>query len=102
MLQIVVQRQPADKQGQDISDPLLTTVDAQIERGQAEINQNCSSRMIVNGNCPASDYIEPGSTAQVTDMERGVYFAVVDSWALTLSINESQFSATSAVTFERE
>ena len=101
-MQTIVTRPPGDKQGPDISDALLTTRDAQIERGRAEINQNSTSRMMVSGNLPAIDYIEPGSTVQITDIERGAYRAVVDSWALTLSINDNQITANSAITFERE
>jgi hypothetical protein len=101
-MQTIVTRPPGDKQGPDISDALLTTVDSQIERGRAEINQNCSSRMQINGNCTISNLVAPGSTVQVTDMENGVYYAVVDSWALNMSINGNQLDASTSIVLERE
>lgn len=102
MLQTIVQRAPGDKQGPDISDPLLTTKDAQVARGRGEINENSSSRTTIAGNGPVYGYMEPGSVVQVTDGESGQYLAILDSWSLTISVASNQFGANSAVTLEKE
>jgi hypothetical protein len=101
-MQTLVTRLPADKQGPDISDQLLTTVDAQIERGRGEINENSTSRVMVSANCPATAYIEPGSTVCVTDMERGNWYGVVDSWALNIDIKDATIEASTSLVIERE
>jgi len=102
MLQTIVQRAPGDKPGPDISDPLLSTADAQRARGRGEINENCSSRVNVSGNGPADGYVEPCSLTQVTDAQVGQVRAIIDSCALTIDISGGSLTATSSITFERE
>jgi hypothetical protein len=102
MLQTTVARLPGDKSGPDISDPLLSTKEAQTQRGRGEINEQSSSRVICAGNCPASGSIAPGSIARITDAEYGQYNAVIDSWSLTIDVTGKSHSVTSSITFERE
>ena len=102
MLQTIVQRLPGDKPGPDISDPLLSTKEAQTQRGRGEINEQSSSRVMCAGNCPASAPVAPCSIARITDAEYGQYNAIIESWALTLNLTGKGFTATSAITFERE
>jgi hypothetical protein len=102
MLQTIVQRLPGDKTGGDISDPLLTTPESQIERGRNEVDFNFSNRVRVNGNGPADEYVEPCGLANVTDSEKGQYRALIESCSLVFDIGKKSISASSSITFERE
>ena len=102
MLQTIIQRLPGDRPGDDISDPLLTTVEAQMERGRNEIDFHFSNRVKVSGNGPADEYVDPGGLANITDSEKGQYRAMVESCSLVFDIGKKSIQASSSITFERE
>lgn len=102
MLQTIVQRDPANKRGDDITEILLTTLEAQISRGRADINSNCSNRRIVDCNIVPVGFVTPTSTVQVTDIEIGVVHGVVDKFSLQFSIDGDSVTIDSAITYEGE
>ena len=102
-MQITVQRAPADYQGPDIIDELLTTPLVGIARGRRHIDHDCSDRNLEACQCPAHDYIETGSLALVTEAD-GQWRGLVRYWSLTLTVDGDgrQFTADTRLTIERE
>jgi len=101
MISVIVQRDPADKQGPEISEFLITSEQVAIERGRNEIDYNSSNREIVTGSGPLKGFIRPGSLVEVADMERSAWRAKVTGCALTLTRGDADFSADINLTLER-
>lgn len=102
-MQITVTRSPANLQGNDIIDPLLTSDQAAVERGRREIDASYpADREVVSCQCPKHDYIETGSLASVMEAHRR-YASMVRYWSLTLTIDEtgSRFTADTRLSLER-
>ena len=57
MIAITVARAPADRQGPDISDPLLTTDLAARERGRVEIDRASTNRAVVSMSGPYRRFV---------------------------------------------
>ena len=102
-MKVIVERQPGDRPGPDIVEALLTSEPAAIARGRREIDHSVAMRAIENGNCPLLPYMETGKLIAVTTA-RGSYRGKLTMWATTIDISEDgrDFTATSAVTIERE
>lgn len=99
---VIVQRSPADTQGPDITDPLIATEQQAMERGRVEIERNSTDRVIISGSCPLHSYMQPGQTVQMTDLQTGVYFAMLSSFALTIDRQpDGSHTAVSNITLER-
>lgn len=62
---IIVQRQPADKPGEDIVNSVLTTVEAQLEAGTYAINENMDDRITFVGTLQGAQFYQPGIMAGV-------------------------------------
>ena len=45
-MEIIVERPPPDKQGDDIVDPLLSTEEVGLSRGRAELDENSSAHQL--------------------------------------------------------
>lgn len=69
MIRITVQRSPADRQGQDIVDPLLCTVPAALARGTAEVDRSYADRLLVTVECPGLVDVALGALVSVADGE---------------------------------
>lgn len=102
MLETLVQREPADKRGDDIFNAFLVTVDTHIARGRAEINSNCTNRKLISCSSIAEEFIIPTSVIQVTDSELGEKRGIVDSFSMEFSVSKNQLSIGSSVTYEIE
>jgi len=103
MISIIVQRAPADRQGPDISDPLIATEAQAMARGRAEIDQNSTDRVQSSETCPMLGYMPPGSILSVTDVQLGQYRAMLKSFAVTIDRQaDGSFSAVTNITKERE
>jgi hypothetical protein len=102
-MKIIVTRPPADRQGPDIVDPLLTTDAAGIARGTREVDYHSSNRLVVRGNCPLLPYMATGALVNVTDAS-GSYRGKLKSYAVAIDISEDgrEFAATTALSIERE
>lgn len=102
MIHVIVERQPANRQGPDISDSLITTEAVARERGRNEIDANSTNRYIVTGNGPLLSFIRPGSIVEVQQTSRPPYRAMVRKWALSITRDGDNFSATQSLELERE
>lgn len=101
MISVIVQRAPGDRQGPDISDPLIVTEAVAVARGTAEIDRNCSDRKQVDGAMPISAWRQPREIVAVTDAEEGVYRGMVTRFARTIDRRRDQLTAEDSITIER-
>jgi len=97
----IVERAPADKQGPNISDPLITTIPVADERGRNEIDANCSARELVSSTGPHKGFIRPGGMAEVSDSEQQVWRGMVQSCAIVINRDVDSFSADINLLIER-
>ena len=103
MISVIVQRNPADFQGPDISDPLIATDAQAVARGTAEVDKLSTDRVDVSGTCSLHSYMEPGSIVLVTDLQLGQYKAMLKMFSLSVTRQPNgTFSASTNVTLERE
>ncbi len=87
-MSILVQRQPADKPGDDIVDSILTTPEAQLERGTHAINHNDRDRMIATGTVERVDFVSPRLMVRI--MNKGVSkIGLVSKFSGHISISDS-------------
>ena len=100
-MQCTVSRAPADKQGPDITDELLTSDPVAVARATREINYNSTDRELVNCRCPRHSYIATGSMVSVIT-RHGRWPGLVRFWQLTLTINGTHYAADVALEIERE
>lgn len=101
MIQITVQRAPADTPGPDITDALLATEPAARERGRVEIDRNSTNRVLVTASGPYRGWLAPGSLLAYHG-RRGSYRCLVRRCALTLTREGDSFAATRSLELERE
>lgn len=101
MISVIAQRAPGDKQGPDISEPLITSNVVAVERGRNEIDRNSTNREIVTGSGPLRGFIRPGSLVEVMDFEAGPWRGMVTGCALNLTRGDGDFSADINLTVER-
>jgi hypothetical protein len=78
-------RAPADRQGPDIVDSLLTDNAVGRARGTAEINESQSVK-IVDANCPLLSFIDTGTFCQVADVKE-IYRGKVVFFSQTIDID---------------
>ena len=102
MISVIVERLPADRQGRDISDQLVTSDLVAIERGRNEIDANCCSRELVTGTGPLQGYLRPGHLVEVADSEQQMWRGMIRSCAITVSRDNNQFSADVNLEIERK
>lgn len=98
-MKIIVQRQPADKQGDDIVDTLLKTEQAGVERGTAAINYSEKDRRNLTCEGVINQVVEPGKVVQLTDRER-THKGFVTMFARTYTVNDNTFNAIDALEIE--
>lgn len=102
MIEITVSRYPADKQGPDIVDPLITSKAGAEARGQGEIDANGYNILLVSGNGPLRDnHIEPGALVESMDLEQQAWRGQVERSAIVITRTKESFSATMAMEIER-
>lgn len=73
MIRIIAQRAPADRTGPDISDPLITSAAAAVERGRNEIDRNGSPRLIDTRTTVLRVDLQPGMLVEVSDADGSVW-----------------------------
>ncbi len=98
---ITVTRKPADNQGDDISEPLLTSEVAKIARGRGEIDYYCSNRQMVSCQCPQLHFIPTGTLVEVME-EYGAWRGLCRYWSLTLTLEGNVFTADTRLSIEKE
>jgi hypothetical protein len=102
MITVIVKRGAGDRPGPDISDSLITSDQVAVDRGQAEIDKNCSDRAMVPTTGPLIGWVPPCSLVSVTEME-GTWRGVVNKCSLSFDIgSDGQFTARTDLEIERE
>lgn len=101
MILLIAQRAPADKQGPDISDPLLCATSAAVERGRNAIDATCTNRRVVAVTGPYRQWVRPGVLVEVQG-RRETYLGMVRRSALTIVRDGDQFKADFSIELERE
>ena len=100
-MKIKVQRIPADKQGPDIIDPLLTSEVVGVARGTREIDYS-ASKMVERGNCPLLPFIPTGKFVAISMPGQTLKGKVTQySFTIDISTDGKTFSPSSSVTIER-
>ncbi len=98
MMGIIVQRQPADKSGEDIINSVLTTVEAQVEAGTYYINHNMDDRVTYSGSKQGVAFIQPGTMVTV-DNKGIIKKGLLTKYSGRISIGSS-IEITTQVTIE--
>lgn len=101
MILINVQRSPADTQGPDITDALLTSDLAARERGRVEIDHHGTNRMQVAVSGPYRGFVRPGILVEYHG-RRSIWRGMVRRSGLTLTRAGDSFSADRSLEIERE
>ncbi|MGD9948920.1 MAG: hypothetical protein AB7U29_10630 [Desulfobulbus sp.] len=101
MISIIVERAPADRTGDDIVDPLLTTEAAALERGRNEIDAQCSDRTIVSVSGPHRRWIQPGSLVEYHG-RRSTWSGIITRCAITVNRDGDNFTVDRSLEMERE
>lgn len=100
-MRVEVIRGSGDRTGPDISDALLCTEAAAIERGRIEIDRNSTPRELVSLTVPLT-YIAPGSLVEVADSESAPWRGLVTGCRLTWRRDIDSLTAESELNIERE
>lgn len=101
MINVKVQRLPADKQGPDISDSLIASVPVAVERGRIEVDKSFSNRETVTMAGPLNETIEHGEIVEIADTQQEAWCGIVTAAEITIERGDS-FSADISLTVERE
>lgn len=101
MIDIIVQRSPADNQGPIVSNRLISTDAVGISHGTALIDENCSNRVVLSGSMLAHEFIPPGTLVKITDNKIGQYVAMVMSFSTTIEASGNEIHAVTNIVVER-
>lgn len=99
MIEILVKRGPGDKQGQDITDALITSVPVALARGAAEINKSCSDRKIITLSTVLLPMTMPGGLVQITT-HKGGKIGKLTSFEKEYSLSDTEFTASCRLSVE--
>jgi len=102
MISVVVQRQPADKPGPDISDPLITSTTVAIERGRNEIDASCSPRQIVTVDIEPIAGLRVNRLVEIQDIEQVAWRGLVTNIDLREIRSGDQVNHSMQLTIEKE
>lgn len=102
MINVQVQRVPADRPGPDISDPLITSENAARERGRNEIDYACSHRQKVSGSGDLQQFLQPGALVEVQETARPPWRGQLKRWSMRITRQESEVTADQVMEIERE
>ena len=102
MIAVIVERPPGDRQGPDISDPLVTSVEAASERGRNEIDRACTNRELVQSSGALATWIRPGVLVEVLDAEQHAWRGMIRSCALVINRGVDSVTADINLEIERE
>lgn len=101
MISIIVERSPADRTGEDIVDPLLTSETAALERGRNEIDANSTDRNMVTVTGPHRRWVPPGSLVEYHG-RRATWRGKIIRCAITITRDGDSFTADRSLEMERE
>ena len=95
----IVKRSPADKPGNDIVDPLLTTIETQTERGRQEINRQSTDRDLIVGDKLTLLFVTPGFIATIADSNK-TQIGKILSFSLSISMSDKELNYNSQISVE--
>lgn len=101
MIEIIAQRPPANKQGDEIVAPLLTSEEAARERGRQEIDAQCTDRELVSITGPYRGWSNPGALVEFLG-RRGSWQGVLRRVSMSISRENDQFTADIRMEIEKE
>lgn len=101
MISIIAERSPADRTGDDIVDPLLTSEAAALERGRNEIDAGSTDRSLVTVNGPHRRWIQPGALVKCHG-QRATWPGIITRCAITITRDGDSFTADRSLEMERE
>lgn len=101
-IKVTVFRQPADNRGDDIVNPLITTVVQAVAVGTVAIDDGCTNRMEVSGAMPGQEHMIPSKVVRVTDSDLGQFNCFLESYESVDSMDsDGQHSTITTVTLEK-
>ena len=102
MISVIVQRAPADYQGPDISDPLISTAAQAVAKGTAEINKKSTNRKQLSVSMALQPWMQPGKLVLVTELDGDQYMAMIRHSSMTIDIVNKELTAVTNLILERE
>lgn len=102
MISVTVQRDPANRRGPDISDPLITSEAVAVERGRNEIDANCSQRQLVTLDVMPVAGVRVNSLVEVQGIDVQPWRGMVTAIAIRVALDGDQLTRTMTLTVERE
>lgn len=100
---VIAERYPADKQGADIVDSLISSDEQAKQLGRMYIDSNSTNRFIVSGSSPISAYMEPGGIVQVIDIQKGRYNGMLNNYSASITKqSDGKFTAVTSISIEKE
>ena len=85
----------------DIVDPLCVTTQVAVERGRVFIDSNYTNKIAVRVTGPFTNWLRPGSLADVIDDEFSSYSAQIMATSISINRNEDDFTADVNLIMER-
>ena len=101
-MRVEAYRQPGDRQGPLINDPLLVSLPPAMERARNEIDRNATGREIVVLTCAGLGFIQPGQIVEVSSGSGRSWRGMVTGWTSKQARTENGFEWTTTLTIERE
>lgn len=101
-INLTIARLPADKEGDDIYNTLLTDKASATSRGIREIDYYASKKL-ENANCPLHDSMETGILVQVSKMKE-IFKGKVTFFSQTITIDQDSrtYLPTTSLKIERK
>ena len=102
MIEVTVSRAPGDRQGDDITDALITSEAGARARANAEIDANMYNRTLIQSTGPFRDqHIAPGALIENLDTEQQAWQGQVERSAITMTRSGDSYQETIALEIER-
>jgi hypothetical protein len=102
MISVTVQRPPADKQGPDISDPLITSAPVAVERGRNEIDAQSTARQIVTLDVVPMAGLRINRLVEVQDLTGPPWRGLLTGLRISSSRDGDSVTDSMTLTIERE
>ena len=101
MISVIVERPPADKQGPNISNPLITSNIVAIECGRNKIDYSYTNRELVSGTGPEKGWVRQGRIIEVADSEQNVWRGKTINCQIVIDMRKNKFAAATNIEVER-
>jgi hypothetical protein len=102
MISVIVQRQPADKPGPDISDPLINSELVARERGRNAIDADYSARQTVTLDIEPVSGLRINQLVEVQDLEAVAWRSLITGISMSARRDADSVTRSQQITVERE